>query len=301
MKCRSVTTAAIVAALLMWIVLPVTAQQGGGDFAARLKEAAANPTPRTPDGHPDLTGYWATDRRFVGFDTVPVQRSADGKTVVYAERDAPELDARAQPNFKARAADTSRRPPYKPEFVKKQRELMYTASRVDPGIHCYPAGVPRVGAPSEIVQTPNTVYLMYADERDEDQTHAFRIVPIGAKHGEDLDPVPLGHSVASWDGDTLVTDVVAIDPETWLDGDGDFHSDALHVIERFSRKGNTLEYDVTIEDPKLFTKPWKPVAGSVAGRTGSTTRILRQSGEHVTPDYPCVERDREHKVNNDRF
>ena len=297
---RLATTFVIIAAIVVWIS-PAIAQQGGANFAATLKEAAVQPTPRTPDGHPDLTGYWAPDRRFVGFDTVPIERSADGKKVVYAERDAPELDARAQPNFKARAADTSRRPPYKPEFVKKQRELMYTASRVDPGIHCYPAGVPRVGAPSEIVQTPNSVYLMYADERDEDQTHAFRIVPIGAKHSEDLDPVPLGHSVASWDGDTLVVDVVAIDPETWLDGDGDFHSDALHVIERFTRKGNTLEYDVTIEDPKLFTKPWKPVAGSVAGRTGSTTRLLRQPGEHATPDYPCVERDREHKVNNDRF
>src|SRR5207249_816964 len=159
------TAFVVIAAILVWIS-PATAQQGGADFAARLKEASAKPTPRTPDGHPNLTGLWAPDRRFVGFDTVPIERSADGKTVVYAER-------------------------------------------------------------------------------DEDQTHAFRIVPIGAKHGEDLDPVPLGHSVASWDGDTLVVDVVAIDPETWLDGDGDFHSDALHVIERFTRKGDTLEYDVT--------------------------------------------------------
>src|SRR5438552_18652806 len=232
MKCRSVTTAAIVAALPMWMVLPVTAQQGGADFAARLKEASAKPTPRTPDGHPNLTGLWAPDRRFVGFDTVPIERSADGKTVVYAERDAPELDARAQPNFKARAADASRRPPYKPEFVKKQRELMYTASRVDPGIHCYPAGVPRVGAPSEIVQTPDALYLMYADERDEDQTHAFRIVPIGAKHGEELDPLPLGHSVPSWDGDTLVVDVVAVAAEAWVDGGSDSHSAALFVTAR---------------------------------------------------------------------
>ena len=178
---------------------------------------------------------------------------------------------------------------------------MYTASRIDPGIHCYPAGVPRIGAPSEIVQTARAVYLMYADERDEDQTHTFRVVPMSAKHGPDPDPVPEGHSIGFWEGDTLVVDVVGIDPETWLDGDGDFHSDALHVIERFTRKGNTLAYDVTIEDSKLFTGPWKPVLGQVAGKAGSTTRILRQPGEHVTPDYPCVERDREHKVNNDRF
>jgi len=79
----------------------------------------------------------------------------------------------------------------------------------------------------------------------------------------------------------------------------------LHVIERLTRKGNTLEYDVTIEDPTLFTGSWKPVlanpGGGVLGRLGSTTRLLRQPGEHAIPDYPCVERDREHKVNNDRF
>src|SRR5437773_4526167 len=175
------TAFVFIAAILVWIS-PAMAQQGGADFAARLKEASAKPTTRTPDGHPNLTGYWARDRRFVGFDTVPIERSTDGKTVVYAERDAPELDARAQPNFKARAADTSRRPPYKPEFVKKQRELMYTASRVDPGIHCYPAGVPRVGAPSEIVQTPNSVYLMYADERDEDQTQDRKSTRLNSSH-----------------------------------------------------------------------------------------------------------------------
>lgn len=293
-----------VAAVSLWGILPVAAQQGGADQAARIKEEAAKPTPRLSDGHPDLTGFWSPDRMKLSFFAVPVQVSPDGKTVIYAERDAPELDARAQPNFKARAADRSRRPPYKPEFLTKQRELMYTASNIDPGIHCYPAGVPRIGAPSEIVHTPTAMYLMYADERDEDQTHTFRIVPIvpaGTKHKENQDPVPVGHSIAFWEGDTLVVDVVDIDPETWLDGDGDFHSDALHVIERFTRKGNTLEYDVTIEDPKLFTGPWKPVLGQVQGRIGRQTRILREPGAHVVPDYACVERDREHKVNNDRF
>ena len=181
---------------------------------------------------------------------------------------------------------------------------MYTASRIDPGIHCYPAGVPRIGAPTEIVQTPGTVYLMYAGEgsaESEDMTHTFRIVPIGATHAKDLDPVPVGHSIGFWEGDTLVVDVAAIDPDTWLDGDGDFHDENLHVVERFTRKGDTLEYDVTIEDPTLFTGPWKPAAGSVAGRTGSRVRIARPASQHVLPDFPCVERDREHKVNNDRF
>jgi hypothetical protein len=285
------------AAGVLWAIVPVAAQQGGADRAdraARVKEAAAKPTPRAADGHLDLTGNWANPPG-PGLEMV---RSTDGKTLVVMDRDAPEIDTTAQANFQARAADRSRRPPYKPEFVAKQKELMYTASRIDPGIHCYPHGVPRLGAPSEIVQTPTTVYLMYAGQR----TH--RIVPIGGKHHEDWDPYPIGDSIAFWEGDTLVVDVVNIDPETWLDGDGDFHSDSLHVVERFTRKGNTLEYDVTVEDPTLFTGPWKPVGGRVQGaigsRIGSDALILRE-GAHDTPDYACVERDREHKVNNDRF
>src|SRR5205814_6808487 len=153
------------------------------------------------------------------------------------------------------------------------------------------------GAPSEIVQTPTAMYFFYSSESDEDPTQTFRVIPIGGKHDPDRDPRPDGDSIARWEGDTLVVDIVNIDPETWLDGDGDFHDENLHVVERFTRKGDTLEYDVTIEDPTTFTGPWKPAAGSVAGRTGSRVRIARPASQHVLPDFPCVERDREHKVN----
>jgi len=268
-----------------------------------MKEAAAKPTPRASDGHPDLTGYWA-DRLELGFGyNIPVTKSADGKTVVYHDADAPELDARAQPRFKARAADSSQRPQYKPQFVAKQREMMYTASRIDPGIHCYPFGVPRIGAPSEVVQTPTAMYFFYSGESDEDPTHTFRVIPIGGKHDPDRDPRPDGDSIARWEGDTLIVDVVNLDPETWLDGDGDFHDENLHVVERFTRKGDTLEYDVIVEDPTLFTEAWRPAYNGIGvlGRTGRRTLMKRPAGEHAKPDYACVERDREHKVNNDRF
>src|SRR5207302_491323 len=122
---------------------------------AKIKEEAAKPTPRLADGHPDLSGNWSDPPNA----PLEVVRSGDGKTLTVLDRDAPEIDARAQPNFKARAADNSRRPPYKPQYIAKQRELMYTASRIDPGIHCYPKGVPRLGPPTEIVHTPSTVYF----------------------------------------------------------------------------------------------------------------------------------------------
>src|SRR2546426_975644 len=188
-------------------------------------------------------------------------------------------------------------------IVAKQRELMYTASRIDPGIHCYPFGVPRIGAPSEIVQTPTAMYFFYSGESDEDPTHTFRVIPIGGKHDPDRDPRPDGDSIARWEGDTLIVDVVNLDPETWLDGDGDFHDENLHVVERFTRKGDTLEYDVIVEDPTLFTEAWRPAYNGIGvlGRTGRRTLMKRPAGEHAKPDYACVERDREHKVNNDRF
>ena len=292
MRCRLATRMIAVAAAVWCLILTAAAQQqGGGDRAAKMREEAGKPTPRLAEGHPDLSGNWSDPPNA----PLEVVRSGDGKTLTVLDRDAPEIDARAQPNFKARAADNSRRPPYKPQFVAKQRELMYTASRIDPGIHCYPKGVPRLGAPTEIVQTPTTVYFFYAGEQ------AHRIIPIGGRHNPDQDPLPNGDSIAYWDGDTLVVDVVNFDSETWLSRDGDYHDDNMHVVERFTRKGNTLEYDVTVEDPTLFTGPWKPRAGFTIERTGSRTMIIREAGVHDPPDYPCVERDREHKVNNDRF
>ena len=292
MRCRLATRMITVAAAVWCLILTAAAQQqGGGDRAAKMREEAGKPTPRSADGHPDLSGNWSDPPNA----PLEVVRSADGKILTVLDRDAPEIDARAQPNFKARAADNSRRPPYKPQFVAKQRELMYTASRIDPGIHCYPKGVPRLGAPTEIAQTPTTVYFFYGGE----QTH--RIIPIGGRHNPDQDPLPNGDSIAYWDGDTLVVDVLNFDSETWLSRDGDYHDDNMHVVERFTRKGNTLEYDVTVEDPTLFTGPWKPRAGFTIERTGSRTMIIREAGVHDPPDYPCVERDREHKVNNDRF
>src|SRR5207244_11719814 len=115
------------------------------------------------------------------------------------------LDAGDHVRFKARAADRTLKPPYKPQFVTKQRELMYTASRVDPGIHCYPLGGPRIGAPTEIVQTPTTIYLMYgAESSNEDMAHTLGVVPIGGQHNKDREAVPDGRSIGCGDADPVV-------------------------------------------------------------------------------------------------
>src|SRR5262249_8235611 len=146
-------------------------------------------------------------------------------------------------------------------------------------------------------------------EYNEDMTFSHRIIPIGGQHAnpKDRDPTPNGDSIGHWEGDTFVVDTINLDPETWLDGLGTFHDENLHVIERFTRKGDTLAYDVTVEDPTLFTKPWKFESRRSGGRPGSTTRILRPANEHagvplgspeknnIQGDFPCVEMDREHQ------
>src|SRR5438093_10525029 len=124
-----------VAAILAYTTQPAAAQQRGRAEAraAIMKEAAAKPTPRASDGHADLTGFWQTPQ-IEQEDAVRPYYSDDGKTLHLAGQDVPKQDEGAQAGFKARAADLSRRPPYKPEFVAKQRELRYTTSNRDPGL-----------------------------------------------------------------------------------------------------------------------------------------------------------------------
>ena len=118
-----------------------------------------------------------------------------------------------------------------------------------------PPGVPRVTSvglfPMQIVQTPKTIVMMY------EYLNTFRIIPIGAKHPDDLEPSFMGDSAGHWDGDTLVVDVIGFNDRTWLIGAGAFHSEALHVVERYRRTDkDTIQYEATMEDPKVLTKPW---------------------------------------------
>jgi hypothetical protein len=141
---------------------------------------------------------------------------------------------------------------------------------------CLLTGVPRISArplPFRIVQLPGEVLILYEIH------HAFRIIPTdGRPHPDDVEPSYLGDSVARWDGDTLVVDVVAFNTKTWLAGVGTVHSEKLHVTERYTRDSvDTIRYDVTMEDPDVFTKPW-------------TTHELfrRRDGERIR-EYECIE------------
>lgn len=181
-------------------------------------QAPAYKVPRTADGKPDLQGIWIA-RNAAAFD---VSQIAEDHNI-----------------------------PYLPEALEREQK----GPRVDPIYNCSMPGVPRITYmpyPIQITQRPGFVLFLY------EYMHDFRLLKIQQRpHVEEIDFF-LGDSVATWDGDSLVVDVTNLKPETWLDSARHTHSEALHVIERYTRTDeNTLRYDATIEDAKTYSKPWK--------------------------------------------
>jgi hypothetical protein len=245
-------------------------------------------TPRTADGHPDLTGLWHT--AFGGQFLTEV--SPDGKTRgVYIKNETDNNDGKGLEEHVAKIAkrkveereSDSNRPAYKPEFQAKVQDLMDHYTHTDPTFRCEPPGVPRLGAPHQIVQSPGQVVFLYATNVG----NFFRVIPTdGRPHRTDLDPSYMGDSVGHWEGDTLVVDSIGFNDETWLAADkGYFHSEALHVVERISRDGNQIHYGVTVEDPQVLTKPWT-----------IPTRTIKMGGpaDALPEADPCHDQDEPH-------
>jgi hypothetical protein len=144
--------------------------------------------------------------------------------------------------------------PYKPEALAKKKENQENWLTLDPEIKCYLPGVPRatyMPYPFQIFHSEKSIFIAY------EYAGAVRNIFM-----EDPGPAPtdswMGWSVGHWEGDTLVVDVTGLGDQSWFDRAGNFHSDALHVVERYTPIGpNHLNYEATIEDPKVFTRPWK--------------------------------------------
>src|SRR5215468_6392572 len=144
--------------------------------------------------------------------------------------------------------------PYKPEALAKRKENQENWVTRDPEIKCYLPGVPRatyIGQPFRIFHSNSQLFFAYQWDG--------AVRDILAK---DPGPAPvdswMGQSVGRWEGNTLVVDVTGFNERTWFDRSGNFHSDQLHVVERYTPYApGVLWYEATIEDPKVFTKPWK--------------------------------------------
>ena len=131
-----------------------------------------------------------------------------------------------------------------------------TSDSQDPILKCLPPGVPRIlliPFPMQVVQIPGQIVMLFEYDHFVRQIYMDR-----RQHPRDLDPTWMGDSIGKWEGDTLVVDTVGLNDRTWLDQVGHPHSDALHVVERIRRADyNTLVDDITVDDPKAYTHPWK--------------------------------------------
>jgi hypothetical protein len=169
----------------------------------------------------------------------------------------------------------------------------HNANEEDPSNNCMPAGVPRGGIPSYISQQANHVMLVYPGQGGLIATQTmYRMVPIdGRKHTplRELDGTYTGESVGRWEGDTLVIDSWGFNSNTWFDQIGGyFHSENMHVVERFRREGNTLTWTADVEDPDVLLEPWT---------TTPRVALLNPRANAMLPEsQPCSERDLSHIV-----
>jgi hypothetical protein len=260
----------------------------GPQASAAAQQPPAAPTPRTADGHPDLNGVWGG----FGGQGLPNSVQKGNTQVVVFQLDGADpfegkdLFAALDRRGSERKAAAPNKPPYKPELAAKLKENSDLQARRDPAFYCKPEGVPRMGAPSQIVQTPGQVVFLYEGR------NTFRVIPTdGRAHRDDVDPSWMGDAVGRWDGDTLVVDVNQFTDESWLGADGWFHSDAMHVVERFRRDGNTLTYAVTVEDPKVFSGPWEI--------TPRTLRLQTDPSAALMESPPCLEKSSQNMVTDD--
>jgi hypothetical protein len=144
--------------------------------------------------------------------------------------------------------------PYEAGALAQRQQNFANRATADPETKCFQPGVPRatyLPYPFQIFQNAGAVYIVYQ------RVHAYRVIYLdGSPHRDGLG-YAMGDSRGHWDGNTLVADVTSFSNQTWFDMAGNYHSDALHVVERYTRSNRTtMTYEATIEDPKVFTRAW---------------------------------------------
>jgi hypothetical protein len=193
-------------------------------FAAMLTPvsvwAQSQSLPRTPDGKPDLGGYW----------NLPEALRFNGNLAQGKEDQVPYTPVGREAFLHRDAAD-------------------------DPTAYCLPPGMPRMlhsPFPMLIMQTPGLVAQLFEYQK------IWRLIYTdGRPHHADNTDTFMGDSIGHWEGNTLVVDTVGINDRSWLDTEGHQHTSDIHLIERITRTAlDTLHYEVTVIDPKYYSKPW---------------------------------------------
>ena len=240
----SMLTAAVVTALVAFAPAAASlaagppvqaAQRGAAATAALANSAPAGPVPRMADGHPDLSGVW-----WGGSDIGGPRGGGGGRG---GARGTP------APSFTSL---------YQPWAAEKLKTL---SDKDDPTLRCIPVAFGtlnvslwNVGGVGQIVATPKLVVMLT------ETYHGFQLIPTdGRPHRDDVPPAYRGDSVGHWEGDTFVVDTTNFTDNTWMFAEGrvSFHSDALHIVERYRRvDAKTMEIEAKVEDPKVLTGPW---------------------------------------------
>jgi len=217
-------------ATLLSIVLVVAAAS-----SVTPAQGPGNTLPRTADGKPDLSGIWQV-MNTAAWDIQDhnAQQGVPAGLGVVVGNDIP----------------------YKPEALAKKRQNYDNRATADPESKCYLPGVPRImymPHPFQIFQKPGQITMLF------EYVHATRsIYTNGSQHPPGHIDWWMGDSRGRWEGDTLVVDVVHFNNETWFDRAGNFHSEQLHLVERFTPLDRDhITYEVTVEDPKVFTEVWR--------------------------------------------
>jgi hypothetical protein len=238
-------------------------------------------TPRLA-GKPDLTGSWVHTDWIGNYMTGggrrcgPTQEKGCNRSVNQTE----DFELYSPSRF-----GQLNRPLYKPEHWDKVIELDMWTNKYDPVMTCQPLGVPRQGPPRRIYQSENDITFIYLGGDAGGGYGEYRIIPTDNRKRDanaEFDITYLGNSVGRWEGDTLVIDSISFIDTTWLGRGGFFHSDRMHVVEKFTRQGDTLIYDVTVEDPEVLVEPWVLPTRVIRRNTNPNAGLLRERGNCET-------------------
>jgi hypothetical protein len=250
----TIASVALVVLVFSSMAVPVA----GADAQEATAAAKAWDPPRTSDGRPDLQGLWTPSIGGHTYEEGPDPANARVQGDPQPDAGRPNVIVDPTPEGKI---------PYQPWAAEKKNEHLRNIfaptkrEHIEPEDRCLPNGVPRsnLRGQMQITQGPGYVLILY------EWIHAYRFIPLDGKpHVAKNVRLWNGDSRGRWEGDTLVVDVTnfAVDAKNfnnqpWLDGHGSFYTDALHVVERWTlADANTIKYQATIEDPKVFTRPW---------------------------------------------
>jgi hypothetical protein len=235
---KAFLSAGILASGLLFSQISLKAQAPAAQAAAPAYRA-----PRTADGKPNLNGIWQALNE-ANWDLEPHAAYQGSLLTVGAQFSVP-------PGIGVVEGGTI---PYKPEALAKKKENFANRAKMDPEVKCYMGGVPRstyLPYPFQIIQGSGTIMVAY------EFAGAVRTINMG-KPTEPPTDSWMGWSNGRWEGETLVVDVTGLNDQTWFDRAGNYHTDMLHVVERYTpRSADSLMYEATIEDPQTFTRPWK--------------------------------------------